>query len=62
MRPDPVKKMSVEFQVKYRYTTSQDSEERHLQELVKFLAKQQGKVTPDKNHTQHDRSTVLSRQ
>ena len=54
--------MSVEIQVKYRYTDSRDPEEGHFQALIKFLAEQQGKIKKEKNRKQHDRSTVLQSQ
>ena len=54
-------KMSVEIQVKYRYTASQDPEEGHFQALIKFLAEQQRKIKKEKNRKQNDRSTVLPR-
>jgi len=53
--------MSVEIQVKYRYTASQDSEDGHFQALIKFLTEQHGKVKKDKNQKQHDSRTLLPR-
>ncbi len=54
--------MSVEIQVKYRYTASQDPKEGHFQALIKFLAEQPGKIEREKNRKQHDRRTVLQSQ
>jgi len=55
-------KMSVEIQVKYRYTASQDPEER-FQSLIKFLSEQsgQGKAKKEKNRNQDDSCTLLPR-
>ncbi len=54
--------MSVEIQVKYEYTPSQDPEER-FQTLIKFLSEQsgQGKAKPEKNRKQDDSRTLLPR-